>query len=53
MVSAAWNSLGIIAGSRSASTFASGGDFKRKLTVKWLWLITGLLEETHEGAHAL
>src|ERR1700730_14590504 len=39
MVSAAWNSPGISGGSCSASTFASAGDFKGKLRVKWFWLI--------------
>src|SRR5258705_8349443 len=39
MVSAARKRPGISGGSSSASVCASAGDFKRKLRVKWFWLI--------------
>src|SRR5712671_1424153 len=39
MESAAWNIPGIIGGSSSANAFASAGDLKGKLRVKWFWLI--------------
>src|SRR3989442_3515338 len=42
MASAARNSSGINGGSCSASCFASTGDFRGKLRVKWFWLMTGL-----------
>src|SRR5438876_1210078 len=42
MASAARNSSGIDGGSCSASSFASTGDFKGKLRVKWFWLMTEL-----------
>src|SRR6266478_5095116 len=42
MASAARNSSGINGGSCSASSFASTGDFRGKLRVKWFWLMTEL-----------
>ena len=36
---AAWKRLGIIGGSSCAIAFASAGDFRGKLRVKWFWLI--------------
>ena len=40
LLPAARKSLGINDGSCSATTLASVGDIKGKLTVKWLWLFT-------------
>src|ERR1700738_5341444 len=40
MASFARNSPGIRGGSCSASVFASAGDFRGKLRVKWFWLMT-------------
>src|SRR5712664_522071 len=42
MAFSARNSSGISGGSCSASAFASAGDFRGKLRVKWFWLMTEL-----------
>src|ERR1700726_3098198 len=42
MASSARNSSGISGGSCSARAFASAGDFRGKLRVKWFWLMTKL-----------
>src|ERR1700736_4436564 len=42
MASSARNTPGISGGSCSASAFASAGDFRGKLRVKWFWLMTKL-----------
>src|SRR5882672_8279890 len=42
IVSSTWKSPGISGGSCSAINFASAGDFRGKLRVKWFWLMMKL-----------